>query len=159
MGDRDLALILERIRHTAAEVGGISDTQLLDRFVARQDEAAFELLLWRHARLVFGVCQRVLHNSHDAEDAFQAVVLILARQAGRIDKRAAVASWLYKVAYRVALTLRSNRSRTTARERPLGATEDIAAPPGVAAPAERAEVQQVLDQEVNRLPERFRAPV
>ena len=91
MGDRDLALILHRIRHAAAEIGGISDSQLLQRFIADRDEAAFELLLWRHARLVFGVCQRVLGDTHDAEDAFQATILILARRAGRIKKRDAVA--------------------------------------------------------------------
>ena len=79
MGDRDLALILHRIRHRAAEVGGISDSQLLQRFIADRDEAAFELILWRHARLVF-------------------------------KKRDAVASWLYKVAYRTALTLRGQRA-------------------------------------------------
>src|SRR5437667_6644850 len=99
MGDRDLAVLLQSIRRTAAEVGGVSDSELLQRFVATRDEAAFELLMWRHAGLVFGVCRRVLRDVHDAEDAFQATMLILARRAGRIHKQDALAGWLYKVAY------------------------------------------------------------
>src|SRR5437899_4786052 len=155
MGDRDLALILHRIRHAAAEIGGISDSQLLQRFIAGRDEAAFELLLWRHARLVFGVCQRVLGDTHDAEDAFQATILILARRAGRIKKRDAVASWLYKVAYRTALTLRGQRAGKATRERCLSAAAEVAAPPQAATAPEQEELQKILDHEVNRLPERL----
>ena len=109
MGDRDLAALLQSIRRTAAEVGGVSDAELLQRFVATRDEAAFELLLWRHAGLVFGVCRRVLHDVRDAEDAFQATMLILARRGGRIHKQDALAGWLYKVAYHTSLTLRGKR--------------------------------------------------
>jgi RND family efflux transporter MFP subunit len=159
MGDRDLALILHRIRHRAAEVGGISDSQLLQRFIADRDEAAFELLLWRHARLVFGVCQRVLGDTHDAEDAFQATMLILARRAGNIKKRDALASWLYKVAYRTALTLRGQRARKATRERSLSAAAEVAVPPQGATAPEQEELQKILDHEVNRLPARLRALV
>jgi hypothetical protein len=66
MAESERASILSRIRRMTAEVGGASDAQLLDRFAAHRDESAFELLLWRHARLVFGVCMRVLHDPHDA---------------------------------------------------------------------------------------------
>src|SRR5437870_4743921 len=159
MGDRDLALMLHRIRHTAAEVGGVSDSQLLERFVASRDEAAFELLLWRHARLVFGVCRRVLHDVHEAEDAFQATILILARRAGKIEKRHALASWLYKVAYRTALTLRGKRARKAARERHLAAAQDLPGRPDVASAVEQEELRGILDREVSRLPERLRALV
>jgi membrane fusion protein, multidrug efflux system len=159
MGDRDLALILHRIRQTAAEVGGISDSQLLQRFIVDRDEAAFELLLWRHARLVFGVCQRVLGDTHDAEDAFQATILILARRASRIKKRDALASWLYKVAYRTALTLRGQRTRKATREWSLSAAAEVAVPPQAATAPEQEELKRLLDHEVNRLPERLRALV
>jgi RND family efflux transporter MFP subunit len=97
----------------AAEAGGVSDAALLERFVAKRDEAAFELLVWRHARLVFGVCRRVLPQLQDAEDAFQATFLTLARRADRITRRQAIAGWLYKVAYRVVLSARGHQGTLT----------------------------------------------
>src|SRR4029077_2801831 len=124
-----------------------------------RDEAAFELLLWRHARLVFGVCLRLLHDSHDAEDAFQATFLALARHAGRIAKGEAVAGWLHKVAYRVALTARGQRARRDAREKLAGAAEYLPTSAEPEAPLENQELRRVLDQEIGRLPERFRVAV
>jgi RND family efflux transporter MFP subunit len=159
MAESERAAILSRIRRMTAEVGGASDAQLLDRFAANRDEAAFELLLWRHARLVFGVCRRVLHDLHDAEDAFQATFLALARHAGRLAKREAVAGWLHKVAYRVALTARSQRARRDAREKLIGAAKQNYPPPDVEASSANQELRRVLDQEIGRLPERFRAAV
>jgi RND family efflux transporter MFP subunit len=159
VAESERASILSRIRRMTAEVGGASDAQLLDRFATNRDEAAFELLLWRHARLVFGVCLRLLHDPHDAEDAFQATFLALARYAGRIAKREAVAGWLHKVAYRVALTARGQRARRDAREKLAGAAEYLSAPPEPEAPLENQELRRVLDQEIGRLPERFRAAV
>jgi RND family efflux transporter MFP subunit len=159
MAESERASILSQICRMTAEVGGASDAQLLDRFAANRDEAAFELLLWRHARLVFDVCRRVLHDLHDTEDAFQATFLALARQAGRIAKREAVASWLHKVAYRVALTARSQRARRDAREKLIGAAEDISPSPDGEASSENQELRHVLDEEIGRLPERFRAAV
>src|ERR1700722_2461230 len=85
----------------------LSDQQLLARFVADRDEAAFTGLLQRHARTVWGVCRRVLHQEQDAEDAFQAVALVLARNAGSIREGTAVGCWLYSVAYRTAITARA----------------------------------------------------
>ena len=115
-----------------AEAAGTSDAELLGRFVADRDEAAFELLLWRHARLVYEVCLRVLHDPHDAEDAFQATFLALARRAGRIAKREAVAGWLHKVAYRVAAWTASRRrpGGTPAKSSPMR-SKTSAVPPGV----------------------------
>ena len=86
-------------------VGTMSDAQLLDRFVSRRDEAAeaaFEELVIRHGPMVLRVCRSVLHDAHDAEDAFQAVFLVLANRAGSIRRSGSVASWLFGVAQRVA---------------------------------------------------------
>src|SRR5215471_15251626 len=79
------------------------DRQLLDRFVQSRDEAAFAELLQRHGTMVLGVCRSVLHDLHDAEDAFQAAFLLLAQKAGSIHRREAVGGWLYRVAYHAAV--------------------------------------------------------
>src|SRR5436305_3282710 len=92
--------------------GGLSDAELLERFVAQRDEAAFEVLVWRHGPKVLGICRRVLRHEHDAEDAFQATFLMLVRSAGSVGRGEAVGSWLYRVAYRTAL-----RARVLARRR------------------------------------------
>jgi RND family efflux transporter MFP subunit len=159
VAENERSSILDRIRDMAAEVGGVSDAQLLDRFAANRDEAAFELLLWRHSRLVFGVCARVLRDMHDAEDAFQATYLVLARRAGRIARREAVAGWLYKVAYRVALTARDRRARREAREKLVAASEHPCAAPNAPASVENMELRGILDQEIGRLPARFRSVI
>src|SRR5437764_10149603 len=83
--------------------GGLSDAQLLERFVGARDEAAFEVLVWRHGAMVLGTCRRLLRREQDAEDAFQATFLALVRKAAAIGKREALGGWLYKVAYRVCL--------------------------------------------------------
>jgi multidrug efflux system membrane fusion protein len=160
MSNRQLAGVLTCIRRAAAPGdGGTSDAELLNRFVAHGDEAAFELLVWRHRRLVFGVCLRVAGHFHEAEDAFQATFLALAKKGGSIGNREAVASWLYKVAYRAALAARTQRSRRTAREQALGAGGAIAVLPGAVISPEGTELRAVLDEEVNRLPEGFREAV
>jgi RNA polymerase sigma factor (sigma-70 family) len=129
----------------------LSDAQLLERFVAERDEAAFELLVWRHGPTVLGVCQRVLRNEQDAEDAFQATFLVLVRKAGSISKRQAVGSWLYRVAHRVAL-----RALAGKRVASWVAVRDVPAEP---APApDWDDLRPVLDEEVNRLPEKYRVP-
>ena len=96
-------------------VGTMSDAQLLDRFVSRRDEAAeaaFEELVIRHGPMVLRVCRSVLHDAHDAEDAFQAVFLVLANRARSIRRSGSVASWLFGVAQRVA-----NRGKRSAARR------------------------------------------
>src|SRR4051794_23185895 len=102
--------------------GGLSDEQLLQRFIADRDEAAFEVLVWRHGPKVLGVCRRVLGNAADADDAFQATFLILARKAGSIGKREAVGGWLYRVAYRVAVLARAAARKRVGRQTPV---EDV----------------------------------
>src|SRR5580704_12270545 len=94
-----LPKVLEHIR----QAGGLTDGQLLARFVAGRDETAFATLLQRHGPMVLGVCRRVLGHVHDAEDAFQATFLVLARKASAVVKRESVGAFLYGVAYRTAL--------------------------------------------------------
>src|SRR5262245_52262722 len=92
----------------------LRDSDLLEQFTHAHDETAFETLVRRHGPLVLGVCRRVLGNSHDAEDAFQATFLVLARKAASICNRASLSSWLYQVAYRVSL---KGRAETATRQR------------------------------------------
>src|SRR5260221_14078763 len=85
-----------------------TDTELLERFVSQADESAFAVLVARHGPMVHGVCRRVLDNDHDAEDAFQAVWIVLARSARRLARRELLGNWLYGVARRTALKARTD---------------------------------------------------
>ncbi len=146
--------VIRRLRR-AAEArgpGGLSDSQLLARFVRRRDEAAFELLVWRHGGLVWQTCRRVLRCPHDAEDAFQATFLALARQAGSVMRGEAVAGWLHRVAHRTALRARSAAERRARIERQ-------AVSPEVTPESGWDDLRPVLDEEINRLPDKFRMPV
>jgi RNA polymerase sigma factor (sigma-70 family) len=139
----------------ARTAGGLSDPELLDRFAAGRDEAAFAALVERHGPLVLGVCRRVLRHEADVEDAFQATFLVLARKAGSIRRRESVGSWLYRVAYHLAVKARARSARRQACEGPL---EDLAAPAGGDDLTWR-ELRGALDEELQRLPERYRAPL
>jgi RNA polymerase sigma factor (sigma-70 family) len=136
---------------------GVSDTELLDRFVRTRDEAAFELLVYRHGAMVLGVCRRVLRDAQEAEDAFQATWLALARKAGGIGKRQSLSSWLFKVAYRASLRARSSLWRGARWQPPRLPRQQPENEP------ERhllqRELRDVLDEELSRLPERYRAPL
>src|SRR4051794_28577887 len=90
---------------------GVSDQELLDRFVADRDEAAFARLVERHGGMIWRLCRRILQRDHDAEDAYQAVFIVLSRKAASIRRGTAVGSWLYSVAYRVAMKARSGLRR------------------------------------------------
>ena len=87
------------------------DGQLLERFLTKRDEAAFEALVRRHGPMVLGVCRRLLRRSHDVEDAFQATFLVLVRKAARIRRRELLGNWLYGVAYRAALEARAQQAK------------------------------------------------
>src|SRR5438105_4041064 len=87
----------------AERAGDPTDAQLLDRFLAHQDEAAFASIMNRHGPLVWTVCREILDDAQEAEDAFQATFLVLVRKARSIRKPAALRSWLYGVAYRIAV--------------------------------------------------------
>ena len=104
---------------TWGAVGTLADGELLDRFVDGERgvrEAAFAALVDRHGPMVLRVCQRVLHHAQDAEDAFQATFLVMARKAASIGKSESLASWLYGVAYRIALRARRDAGRRRMRE-------------------------------------------
>ena len=137
----------------------LEDGPLLDRFTQQRDEAAFALLVERHGPLVMGVCRRLLHDEHEAEDAFQAVFLVLSRKAAAIRKQSALGSWLYGVAYRVSLEARGKSYRRRQREiaGDLETVSKQAAEPESSV-AER-EMQEVLADELTRLPDKFRAPI
>jgi RNA polymerase sigma factor (sigma-70 family) len=134
----------------------LSDADLLQRFRAGREETAFALLVQRHGPMVHGVCRRVLGDVHEAEDAFQATFLVLVRQAAVIRQREALGGWLYRVAYRVAARARGSQSRrrAVASQAPVPA-----AVPDPAATAAWGELRHALDEELHRLPDKYRAPV
>ncbi len=96
---------------------GMSERQLLDRFVERRDEAAFEALVARHGPMVLAVCRRLLHDPNDVDDAFQATFLVLVRKAGSLRQRDLLANWLFGVAYRVSTRARATAARDINRNR------------------------------------------
>ena len=133
----------------------LTDGQLLYRYAHRADENAFAVLVHRHGPMVLGVCRRILQHDQDTEDCFQATFVILARKAATISKHDSVASWLYKVAYRIALRARADKSRRRAQEQQAPAKFAEHGLSGVI----QQELRQVLDEEVQRLPEKYRAPI
>jgi RNA polymerase sigma factor (sigma-70 family) len=149
--------VISHLRRTlrAGVFAGAPDEELLERFVAQRDEAAFAALLRRHGPLVWGICQRLLAHRQDAEDAFQATFLVLARKAASIGRRKLLANWLFGVARRAALNLRAVLVRR-ARQEQLRAD-----PPNVPAPRETPwdDVRAVLDEELARMPEKYRLPL
>jgi len=133
-----------------------ADALLLERFVAGRDMAAFEALVQRYGPLVLGVCRRVLGNTHDAEDAFQATFLIFARRAATIQSQGAVGSWLCGTAYRVSLKARAGIARRRAQELTAGTTMFK---PTKESDAAWKELKPVIDEELSRLPEKYRIPL
>jgi RNA polymerase sigma factor (sigma-70 family) len=133
----------------------VPDGRLLESFLACGDETAFAMLVERHGPMVLGVCRRVLGDLHDAEDAFQAVFLVLARKASSIVPRDLVGNWLHGVAYRTALQARDRVGRRRARERQV---KDM--PQSTVAPDfDLQELHRVLDEELNKLSEKYRVPI
>jgi RNA polymerase sigma-70 factor (ECF subfamily) len=160
-----------------------TDRELLERFVSRRDQAAFAALVQRHGPLVLGVCRRVLRDAWEAEDVLQATFLVLARKAALVPWEDSLRRWLSAVAYRLALHARGSAARRSSRERPATAlrpagrrAEGDGHDPGPGgewnglpdqchpqedplAEVARRELRRVLDDELGRLPEKYRAPV
>jgi RNA polymerase sigma factor (sigma-70 family) len=153
MATAQLETLLRHIRKLAAGRCSLqrTDRQLLDEFSARRDEAAFSALVARHGPMVLRVCRRVLNHEQDAEDAFQAAFLVLARNTGSIRKPEALAEWLHGVAYRTAMEAKRKAARRRNHEARLRTL-----PPRTAASPTWDDVQAVLDEEIQRLPAAFR---
>jgi RNA polymerase sigma factor (sigma-70 family) len=154
MARATLADILQCVRSACAaqDRRDLTDAELLARFRGQREEAAFAVLLERHGPMVLAVCRRMLANAQDAEDAFQATFLILVRRGPAIRKHTSVGSWLYGVARRVAAKLRVQTTARRQRERrstDMHRTEPLD-------DLTWAEVRQVLDDEIGRLPENQR---
>jgi RNA polymerase sigma factor (sigma-70 family) len=139
-------------------MGQLSDEELLELFIALGDDTAdqaFAALLRRHGPMVYAVCRRLLGDAHDAEDAFQATFLVLARKANSVVRREKVASWLYGVAYRTANELRVRDARRRAREAQVGRPPWIDRTDALF----QDELRAILDEELARLPARDRGPL
>ena len=144
-----------RLLLAAGPAGDLTDCQLLDRFRADRDEGAFAALVQRHGPMVHGVCLRALEDANDAEDAFQATFLVFAKKAGSIRKGDSVGGWLYGVAARIAARSRADAGRRRKHERLAAAMQTEASGPQALSP----EVRPILDEEVSRLPEKYRLPI
>jgi len=157
MASGPLGNVIRFLRRTVGSPAGAeqSDRQLLVRFAQARDQAAFTTLVERHGPMVWAACQRVLGDGPDAEDAFQAAFVVLAQKAGSSGWQESISSWLYEVAYRVAMRARRDAARRRQREREVTAMQPVNAQPD----ADSGELRAVLDDELTRLPEKFRAPL
>jgi RNA polymerase sigma factor (sigma-70 family) len=149
--------ILRQLRMLAGVPTGppTSDRQLLERFAGQHDDVAFAALVERHGPMVLRVCRRVLHDRATADDAFQATFLVLLRKARTVGRRGSLAGWLYGVVVRIALHLKADAAR---RQR-LESRASRRCPEDPAVQAARGELCAVVDEELSRLPERYRLPL
>jgi RNA polymerase sigma factor (sigma-70 family) len=149
--------VLRRIGRLAGLQGvlALTDAQLLERFAVGRDEPAFAALMVRHGPMVLGVCRRLLHDADQAEDAFQAAFLVLARKAGAIKRQPLLSAWLYGVAYKVAARLRGRTWKRQARENQGVDLASVAA----SVEPDPSELPPLLHQEVQRLPDKYRNPI
>ena len=156
-GHSDVLSQIETLFNSGSSAG-VSDRQLLERFIARRDdvaEAAFAALVARHGSMVLKVCRGILRDTHDSQDAFQATFLLLATKAGGIGNGELLANWLYGVALRTAMKARSQAARrqrheNRAADRPRETTEPRTDDP---------DLHRFLHEGINALPEKYRLPV
>jgi RNA polymerase sigma factor (sigma-70 family) len=134
---------------------GLTDGQLLGQFIEHRDEAAVAALVRRHGPMVWGVCRRILLNHHEAEEAFQATFLVLVRRATSITQREKVGNWLYGVARQTAMKARAMLAKRRTRESQVTTMPDVQGPEQDG----WCDLQPVLDQELSRLPEKYRVAI
>ena len=156
MASNQLNKVIHHLRRAigAPEGAEMTDGQLLQRFVAQQDDAAFTLILERYGPMVLGVCRRAVGNTHDAEDAFQATFLVLVRKAASLHEAERVGNWLYGVACRIARRARTQAARRGSQS-PEVADMAMTDPLG----EDWQEVRPLLDEELQRLPRKYRVPL
>jgi RNA polymerase sigma factor (sigma-70 family) len=150
--------VIDHLRGAALVAGDsdLTDGQLLDCFISRRDEAAVAAIVRRHGPMVWGVCRRMLRDYHDAEDAFQATFLVLVRKATSIVRKEMVGSWLYGVAHQTARKARATTAKRQAREKHVSELPEPAVMPE---PGPRQDLGHLLDQELTRLPDKYRIAV
>jgi RNA polymerase sigma factor (sigma-70 family) len=149
------AVVQQIVRLAQPPLGDdLTDRQLLQRFAGAHDEAAFVALVRRHGKMVLGVCRRLLRNEQDAEDAFQATFLVLARRAASVCWHESAGGWLHTVARRLAATARAQVARRCAHERSTARLPEVPAPE-----ANAQELGALLDEEMAHLHERYRSPL
>jgi RNA polymerase sigma factor (sigma-70 family) len=150
-----------RVLLNVGPMAGLSDQELLERFMDADREVAelaFAAIVDRHGPMVLRVCRQALCNSHDAQDAFQATFFVLAQNARSVRRRMSVASWLHGVAYRVCVRTQTADARRRRREQTAAnRARTIVSDWGNT--SDRAEMGELIHQELERLPERFRAPI
>jgi RNA polymerase sigma-70 factor (ECF subfamily) len=156
MGTNAVNRVINQLRRTAfrQDATGLTDAELLEHYLSRRDEAAFEGLVRRHGPMVLGVCRRILRNEADAEDAFQATFLVFVRKAGSIRSRQTLSNWLYGVAHNTALKARAMNGKRQVKEWQAGAMPKHEAQSEV-----WHELQTLLDAELSKLPDKYRIPI
>ena len=153
--DRPVPVLCYLRNLAAGEADPLPDSELLGLFIAQRDPTAFAALVFRHGPMIFHLCRRIVRNEHDAEDAFQATFLVLARRAQVIRQHESVGGWLYGVACRLAAKARTATAQRHSRERDASARESRTPLDEVTV----AEAQEIFDQELAQLPAKFRDPL
>jgi RNA polymerase sigma factor (sigma-70 family) len=157
MGTAKIDMVIRQLRRAMLRqvAVGKTDGQLLASFIEQKDEAAFEALVHRHGPMIFGVCRRVVGNHHDAEDAFQATFLVLALKASTVRPSERVANWLHGVALRTAMKVKATTTKRRRREKQVTEMPE----PEAVQQEQWRDLQPLLDQELNGLPENYRLPI
>jgi RNA polymerase sigma factor (sigma-70 family) len=153
MAANGVTSVVRFLRRAAVAEMEHTDGELLGEFIERHNEEAFAALVRRHGRMVWGVCLRLLGHMQDAEDAFQATFLVLARKGNTVSPRDVVGNWLYGVAYQTAVRARALNLKRRGWERQMATMPERYAP----STASWDDLKPILDEELTRLPDKYRA--